>query len=696
MNKISRIGLIAFTALLGFSSCQDDFGTPHLSAPVATDKPNTTIAELKDSLWQDANNFCEKIGTKSDGSHYIISGRVISSDYDGNIFKCLYIQDETGALPMSINQYNLYLTHRRGQEVVIDLTDMYAGKYNGMFQLGFPSWYERENTYETSFMAPELFNAHCQLNGTPNLAAIDTITITDLSAIGSSPEELKKWQGQLVRFNNVTFANGGKDGQMLCNTYHSSGENQSITIGGGGSLNVRTSGYAKFWNTPLPAEALDIVGILGYYGTQGWQLSLIDKDGLMNIGNPTQKGTSHQPYTITEAAALPGTTGWVKGYIVGTLAPEVTSITSMKDIATDKFILSDYVVMATAPTLEGLSLKDLMVVSLPAGTPIAEYVNLVANPANLGKELAINGIFTSAFGISSVKTAGAIADFMLEGVDIKDPNAPVATGDGSEEKPYNVTQVIGLGNPGTEAWVEGFIVGWYDYNNNSSLVTTLDGTVANTNIALAASPTETTQANTVAVQLTIGDLRNTLNLKDHPENLGVKVAIKGKLIKYFGVAGLKECSAFKLGDNTSGGGETPGGGDIPGGGDTPTPPSSDTTGAGTDASPYTVADVLTLNNPANAPLAWVEGYVVGSFASTAKITLGADGAVETNLAIAASPTETDFDKCIPVALPTGSDVRAALNLVAHPENVGKKVKVQGTLEKYFGKPGVKGTKAYQF
>ncbi len=690
MNKIFRLGLMAFTALLGFSACQDDFGDPHMSAPVAINKPNTTIAELKDSLWQDANNYCEKIGTKGDGSHYIISGRVISSDYDGNIFKCLYIQDETGALPMSINQYNLYLTHRRGQEVVIDLTDMYAGKYNGMFQLGFPSWYEREQAYETSFMAPELFNAHCELNGTPNLAALDTITITDLSTIGSSPEELKKWQGQLVRFNNVTFANAGQPGQMLCNTYHSSGENQAITIGGGGSLNVRTSGYAKFWNTPLPTEACDIVGILGYYGTQGWQLSLIDKNGLMNVGNPTQKGTSEQPYTITEAAALPGTTGWVKGYIVGTPAPEVTSITSMADVATSNFIIDNYVVLATAPTTAGLSTKDLMVVSLPEGTPIADYVNLVAHPENLGKEIAINGIFTSALSISAVKTAGAIADFKLEGLEIVDPNAPVAAGDGTEGKPYNVTQVIGLGNPGTEAWVEGFIVGWYDYNNNSSLVTTLEGTVANSNIALAASPTETTQANTVAVQLPVGDMRTALNLKDHPENLGKKVAIKGKLMKYFGVAGIKECTAFKL-DGGADGGETPGGGE-----ETPNPPAVDTTGAGTDASPYTVDDVFALNNPTGAPLAWVEGYIVGSFASTAKITFGAEGAVDTNLALAASPTETDFAKCIPVALPTNTDVRTALNLVANPENAGRKVKVQGTLEPYYKKPGVKGTKAYQF
>jgi len=41
-------------------------------------------------------------------------------------------------MAISINSYNLYLKYRRGQEVVIDATGMYIGKYNGLQQLGFP------------------------------------------------------------------------------------------------------------------------------------------------------------------------------------------------------------------------------------------------------------------------------------------------------------------------------------------------------------------------------------------------------------------------------------------------------------------------------------------------------------------------------------------------------------------------------
>ncbi|MDE5625628.1 MAG: hypothetical protein K2I61_04825, partial [Muribaculaceae bacterium] len=113
MKTIKRLtlGLLAASAFAVLPACQDDIETPKLveEVPVATLQPNTTILELKEAYWEDTTPYCVQIGTKDNGDHYIIKGRVISSDYAGNIFKSLYIQDETAALPLSINQYNLYL-----------------------------------------------------------------------------------------------------------------------------------------------------------------------------------------------------------------------------------------------------------------------------------------------------------------------------------------------------------------------------------------------------------------------------------------------------------------------------------------------------------------------------------------------------------------------------------------------------------
>ena len=50
---------------------------------------------------------------------------------------------------------------------------------------------------------------------------------------------------------------------------------------------------------------------------------------------------------------------------------------------------------------------------------------------------------------------------------------------------------------------------------------------------------------------------------------------------------------------------------------------------------------------------------------------------------------------MPVQLPSGS-VRTELNLKDHPENLGKKIQITGTLGAYFSVPGLKSAKGFTF
>lgn len=60
-----------------------------------------------------------------------------------------------------------------------------------------------------------------------------------------------------------------------------------------------------------------------------------------------------------------------------------------------------------------------------------------------------------------------------------------------------------------------------------------------------------------------------------------------------------------------------------------------------------------------------------------------------NLLLAPSADVKDGAQCIPVQLASGSDARKALNLKDNPGNLGKKVKIEGSLEAYFNQPGLK-------
>lgn len=101
----------------------------------------------------------------------------------------------------------------------------------------------------------------------------------------------------------------------------------------------------------------------------------------------------------------------------------------------------------------------------------------------------------------------------------------------------------------------------------------------------------------------------------------------------------------------------------------------------------------------DSSLVWVKGYVVGvavSSPSYALITSGFTSAHGTNIVLAPTANETDLNKCIPVALPTGP-VRTEINLfngTAAPA-VGSQISVRGTFVKYFSKPGIKNVAEYK-
>ncbi len=64
------------------TGCQNHFDDPVVEAPVATMKANTTIADLKREFM---NTNATLVPEKENGEHYIIHGRVISSDASGNM-----------------------------------------------------------------------------------------------------------------------------------------------------------------------------------------------------------------------------------------------------------------------------------------------------------------------------------------------------------------------------------------------------------------------------------------------------------------------------------------------------------------------------------------------------------------------------------------------------------------------------------
>ena len=362
---LSLMLLLVFTA-----ACSDEFDQPPMVIPTAEHHANMTIAEFKAKHWQDDRNYIDTV--KEDE---IIHGWVTSSDESGNIYKCLYIMDESGeGLAISINQNSLYNNYRIGQEIVLPMKDYFVGKYNGQQQLGYPQWYASGNAWEATFLPQAMWESLVEINGLPDLSKIDTLEVSLSDFVGKSdPETLRKYQGRLVRINSVTFDDANGE-----NTFAeaSASTNRNISDANGMSLTVRNSNYADFRADILPEGEVDVIGLLGSYGTN-WQLVLRSAEDVIGGG---KEGTKSNPFTVARAIELQntGSKGWVAGYAVGAVASEHTTVTSNADIEWGAPTeMDNTIVLADDPNCKDYT--KVVIVPLPQNTPFREQGNLKDN-----------------------------------------------------------------------------------------------------------------------------------------------------------------------------------------------------------------------------------------------------------------------------------------------------------------------------
>ena len=91
-----------------------------------------TIAEVKTLFQNEINNN----GLRMVKEPMQIRGIVTGNDEGGNIYNSLYIQDNTGAIAISLAQSGLYGAFSVGQCVLIELQDLYIGGYGKQAQIG--------------------------------------------------------------------------------------------------------------------------------------------------------------------------------------------------------------------------------------------------------------------------------------------------------------------------------------------------------------------------------------------------------------------------------------------------------------------------------------------------------------------------------------------------------------------------------
>lgn len=95
---------------------------------------------------------------------------------------------------------------------------------------------------------------------------------------------------------------------------------------------------------------------------------------------------------------------------------------------------------------------------------------------------------------------------------------------------------------------------------------------------------------------------------------------------------------------------------------------------------------------------YLKGFIVGCIegSTLSKSNFCSPFQQESNLLVADSKKEKNYQNCIPIHLNNNTSFRDQLNLVLHPENKGKRIAIKGKLEKYFSTCGIKTIKDYFF
>lgn len=128
-------------------------------------------------------------------------------------------------------------------------------------------------------------------------------------------------------------------------------------------------------------------------------------------------------------------------------------------------------------------------------------------------------------------------------------------GTGTMQNPY-VVKGAALNQNGKLAWVKAYITGYIPSGGDagSTISDAVFGTegAGESNIVVSATPDNKNINNCLAVQLPIGEIRDSLNLSSHPQNLYQEVMLLGTMVNYFGGPGVKDVQAYIMNGDTIG------------------------------------------------------------------------------------------------------------------------------------------------
>ena len=543
--------ITALSAALVLSACIDnDYDAPDYVA-----LPNGATVTVSDIYDMHAKKQASFVITDT----AYLYATVIGDESSGNLYKQLYVQDETGGINLQLEASAANV--RIGDYVKIVLNGLSVSKYNELMQLG-----GIDPAYDIIVQRNE-----CYIE--PEVVTIKQLNNSDFA-----------YTCKLVRLENVQFAASDTAG-TYADGYAQTSKNLTLTDSLGNEVIVRNSGYANFANKKVIGGRGNATFIVSRYSstvqllirnvnelelTGARFVSGQEKDAVFsqtfdsNFGSFTTFSVSGE-----QTWAISYSTATMTGYANSTnydnedwlISPEIdlTNETaagfSMSYIARYfSDINSDITLQVSTDYKTGKSPTNATWTAVQATWTEGSDWNTFATTnldisAYAGKKITVAIKY-----ISTSKKAGTleIKSISITNKVENNTNPGNNTSAGTFEAPLSVSDAATA--TGTK-WVKAYIVGVYETKDASGAtlekyaMSTKAPFYTATNLLIAASATETDLSKCLTVQLPTGDIRAALNLVDNASNLGKEVMIYGSLEKYFNMPGVKSLTGYWLDGN---------------------------------------------------------------------------------------------------------------------------------------------------
>ena len=295
MKRLRYIIMVMVATLM--ASCMgSDYAAPGLdpdNAPWGNNEiTETNVVSIADLKARYASTIASNGYVKIEEDMQI-KGVVTGNDYAGNIYQQIPVQDETGALVVGVSASALHGFLPEGQEILIDLKDLYIGGYGEQCQIG--SVYTSPNTGKTGIgrMDRYTWQKHFRLIGEADVAKADALAEDFDPSKMTDASYMEANAGKLMTIRRVSFLNAdGKsvfapdDGSVALT---SNCANRALREYSSKNIVVRTSTYADFAQEIIPEGTKDIKGIFTrYYDT--WQILLRSTDDITDSQTAALEG----------------------------------------------------------------------------------------------------------------------------------------------------------------------------------------------------------------------------------------------------------------------------------------------------------------------------------------------------------------------------------------------------------------------